>query len=94
MEVSTGRRALITTLFTRSDNRPLGQSEKYAYVKDFGQGLKCVIAGRMERVKTCKTLPSNMFGKRKGPFVKLQPAKGWIIVESNPNPIGWSRIIV
>ena len=71
----TGRRALIKGLFINPKNK------KFAYVRDHGQGFKCVNAGRMTLEKTCKTLPVAIFGKRKGPFMKLAPAEGWEIVD-------------
>jgi hypothetical protein len=72
----SGRRALITTIFL--DNQGRGN---FAYCRYFGQTLKSVVAGRMEIVNECKSLPANMFGKRKGPFLKLVPAPGWEIVD-------------
>jgi hypothetical protein len=72
----SGRRALITTLFLDNHGRP-----NFAYCRSFGQTLKSVIAGRMKIVKECKSLPAAMFGKRKGPFLKLAPAPGWDIVD-------------
>jgi hypothetical protein len=73
----TGRCALITTLFL--DNQGRGN---FAYCRFSGQHLKCVEAGRMKIVKKCKSLPAAMFGKRKGPFLKLAPTPEWEIIDS------------
>jgi hypothetical protein len=80
----TGRCALITTLFVNNNSSEnvtwLGAD--FAYCRSFGQRLKCVEAGRMKIVKKCKSLPAAMFGKRKGPFLKLAPAPEWEIIDS------------
>lgn len=79
----SGRRALITTVFI-STRHLHGQSytgTNFAYCRNFGQALKSVAAGRLEIVKECKSLPTAMFGNRKGPFLKLAPVEGWEIVD-------------
>lgn len=83
------RRARITTLFIKKIDYPILRAHQdaglplsgFAYCKSFGQSLKCVVAGRMKIVKSCRSLPSTIFGKRKGPFLKLVPADGWYIVD-------------
>lgn len=76
INTTTGRKVLITTAFTaHTQNKP-----KYAYIRDFGQQLKCVAGGHMHIVNYPQRLPVQMFGKRTGPFYKLQPAEGWEIL--------------
>lgn len=52
---------------------------KFAYGYYYGNSLRCEVYGHMQAVKSIKTLPSVIFGKRKGPFVKLEPCEGWEI---------------
>jgi len=75
----TGRRALIKGAFINF-TRP--ECPKHAYFRMPKNTPKCVQAERMNIVKTCRSLPVQMFGKRKGPFLKLAPVPGWEIIDA------------